>query len=495
MNLLDRFIGMVSPQTAYQRALYRTALERLPSKSDRRYGGAARGRLHGDWQGAAGSGDARLSPDLAWLTKRSRQLETDNPYAKAATHNLTVGLTWVDARATHSSKVVARKAQASWDKFKRERKFFARQKVAVREMILGGTSLTVWRGKKGAPDATAEIVPSERLDINKTGTLSNGNLVRMGVETDSDGDVVAYWIFPEHPGDLVGNRTFVSERIEAQYVDHLFDELWAGQSRGVPWFYAALITLDDIATLEDALRIKKKVEACLTVVRKQTIPGTDAPKSLGATYKGDDGRLLESIAPGMVATLAPGEDLSVVNPSSDGDGNAFHKAEMMKASAGMGVPYHLVTGDVGDANYSALRADEVPFALRLDDWIHITVVPGFCEGWFMRCMRLEALKTGDKRYLDVVPEWSAPPRPWVDPLKDILALKQQLRLIPGSLPDAMARMGRSWREGIDLQSEVNAYAEAKGVILDSNPADTDLAGKARQAAADAALMTAAMADN
>ena len=485
---LDQLIGWFSPKRAYQRAVYREAMSEVTALQQRRYGGAAMGRLNGDWRGAVGSGDARLAPDLGRLIRRSRQLETDNGYATAAVRNLTVGLTFVDARAIHDNPRVAKKAQAEWDRFKKERGFLSRQKVAIREMILGGSSLTVWRAKKGSPDARVDVLPAEQLDVSKTEILPNGNRVRLGVEVDMDGDVVAYWIFPEHPGDLLSGLNWTSERIEAQYVDHLFDELWAGQSRGVPWFYGALIDLDEIHSLEDALRIKKKVEACFSAVRKRTLPDGESPKPLGHQAVGPDGRMLETLSPGMVATLEAGEDLVVLNPSSSGDGDKFHKSQLMKASAALGVPYHLVTGDVSEANYSSLRADEMPFQLRLEDWIHLTVAPKFCEGWFTRCMRLAAVKTGDKRLLDVQAEWSAPPRPWVDPLKDIMAEKLRLRLYPGSLPEAMARQGRDWRAGIDTEAEVQAYAKERGVIYDASPVQTDMTGKVQMDAAETAVV-------
>ncbi|MFN3499927.1 MAG: phage portal protein [Pannonibacter indicus] len=41
----------------------------------------------------------------------------------------------------------------------------------------------------------------------------------------------AYWLFDKHPGDLTGYHG-TSKRFEAAHVDHVFESLRPGQTRG-----------------------------------------------------------------------------------------------------------------------------------------------------------------------------------------------------------------------------------------------------------------------
>lgn len=490
-NAIDRVVMALSPRAGLRREAYRQAADIRRSgevtqaeMERRRYQAADRGRLSSDMRVSGASGNASLAPDLAFMRARSRQMERDNPYVAAATRNLTVDLTGLDMRATHFNPRVAKKAQAAWKRYKKQIKFHVRQKVAVRETITGAEALIVWRAKGKLPNQVMDVLPGDHLDHSKTEILANGNRVILGVEYDgASSDVVAYWIFPEHPGDMLIGLTWQSERIEAQYVDHVFEEIWSRQARGVPWFYASFMTFDEIAQLETALRVKKRVEACLAVVR---VPGSDTDGEsdpLSKRTRDSSGRMLEELAPGMIVNARPGDKIEVVNPSSTGDGGATLRAELMKGCAGIGMPYHMVTGDVTNANFSSLRADLIPYRARREDWVYTVFAPKMVEPAFDRCMMLEAVKTGDQRYLEVEGEVSLPPMEWIDPLKDILAIKEKLRIFPGMLPEAMARLGLDWRQQIDTQAEVDTYADANKVVYDADARRVNGAGTLQAAKA------------
>jgi lambda family phage portal protein len=478
-NVVDGTVALFSPRAAVARRGARQALaiqldgsRRLEEMTlqQRQYAAADRTRMTAGWRTGIGDGNANLAPDLTLIRRRTRQQERDNPFVTAAVRNLTVDLTGIDMRATHTNPRVAKKAQAAWKAYKKKLKLRAKQKVVVRETIIGGECLIVLRPKGKKPFQQIQVLPGECLDQSRIETLANGNRIVMGVEFAPDDDEpVAYWIYPEHPGSVLPNLTWVSERVEARYVLHVFEDLWAGQTRGVPWFYASVLPLDQIEQLITALQIKRRVEACLSVVR---IPGEDPGAGqndpLGAQSKDGSGRVLEELAPGAIIQAKPGDKIEVVNPSSAGDGGNFLRSELMRGSAGMGVPYHIVSGDVTNANFSSLRADLIPYRARREDWVDTVFAPKAWEPLFDICMQLQAIETGDQRFLEVEGEYSMPPMEWIDPLKDILALKEKLRIFPGMLPETLAKLGLDWRVQVDTQAEVDAYVDAKSVVYDAD---------------------------
>lgn len=482
-SILERFVdgtvALFSPRMAVGRRGARNALAvqhdgarqmAEMALQQRRYAAADRTRMQSGWRTGRGDGNANLAPDLRTVRERTRQLERDNPYVTAAVRNLTVDLTGIDMRAVHTNPRVAKKAQAAWKAYKKKLKLRTKQKVVVRETINGGESLIVLRPKGKLPFQQIQVLPGECLDASKTEILANGNRIVLGVEyAPDDDDPIAYWIYPEHPGSVLPNFAWQSERVDARYVLHVFEDLWASQARGVPWFYASVMTFDEIAQLETALQIKKRVEACLAVVRTPgSSEGEGERDTLGSQSRDSSGRVLEELAPGAIIQAKQGDTISVVNPSSSGDGGNFHRAQLMKGAAGIGVPYHMCSGDVTNANFSNLRADLIPYRARREDWVDTVFAPKAWEPLFDRCMELQAMITGDQRFLEVEGEYSMPPMEWVDPLKDILALKEKLRIFPGMLPETLAKLGLDWRTQIDTQAEVDAYVDLKKVVYDAD---------------------------
>ena len=92
------------------------------------------------------------------------------------------------------------------------------------------------------------------------------------------------------------------------------------------------------------------------------------------------------------------------------------------------MPYHLVTGDVRQANYSSLRAELVEFRRRVEQLQHGVIAHQLCRPvwarWRQTAVLAGALDLPDfarspARYRPV--NWIPPRWDWVDPLKDIQA--------------------------------------------------------------------------
>jgi lambda family phage portal protein len=122
--------------------------------------------------------------------------------------------------------------------------------------------------------------------------------------------------------------------------------------------------------------------------------------------------------------LLPGEDVKFSSPADVGGGyEAFQYRTLLAVSASLGLPYHLVTGDVRQANYSSLRAELVEFRRRIGQLQHGVMAHQLCRPIWRRWLETAVLSGA----LDADPvtarrvQWIPPRWDWVDPLKDIQA--------------------------------------------------------------------------
>ena len=474
-DALDAAIGVFSPRAAYERKAWRAAAGELAEAGKRGYGAATRGRRTADWRASAGSGDAEVLTDLALLRARSRQMVRDNGYVAAALRNLTANIvgTGIELRTVHPDRAVAGRAKRLFDEWARQpvdvegrHDFYGAQALAVRSMIEGGETLVSWRAAARQPDARIALMEGDHIDSSHTKPLADGGRVVGGVEFDAEGRRVAYHLFEHHPGEQIAWLGVKTRRVEARDYDHMFEAMRiSGQARGVPWFHAGLQDVREVAGVEESLRVKRRIEASLTVFRKAA--ETSTPSPLAQRTEQAEGPAWERISPGMVINGKPGESLDIVNPSSSGDGDGFMRAQLMKIAASFGLPYHLMTGDVSQANYSSLRAAMVAFWALLDGWVYNTVAPQLCTPAFRRRMAVEALARKDSALLEVQPFWTPPKRAWVDPLKDIAAEVMEVRAF-GGFSEAYAARGKGLDEGLQQWASETDRLKALGIASDAD---------------------------
>ena len=150
---------------------------------------------------------------------------------------------------------------------------------------------------------------------------------------------------------------------------------------------------------------------------------------MGETLATDDSGATVSLEPGTLQVLLPGEDVKYSSPADVGGGyEAFQYRTLLSVSASLGLPYHLVTGDVRQANYSSLRAELVEFRRRVEQLQHGVIAHQLCRPVWARWLETAVLSgaldlpgfaAAPARYRPV--QWIPPRWDWVDPLKDIQA--------------------------------------------------------------------------
>lgn len=382
-----------------------------------------------------------LAGDGDMLRARARQQVRDNGYAASAAESFAANL--VGTGIVPSSLVAApdhkRTIDEAWAEWTDEADadgltdLYGLQAMAARAMFTSGECFFRLRPRRAEDGLSVplqlQMIDAAQLPLWKTHLAETGNKIRCGIEFNAIGKRVAYHFLRQHPADSTEPAaTGEFTRVPAGEVLHLYRPLEAGQIRGQPHVTPALLRLFTLDQYDDAELARKQTAALFAGFITQPAPTAKSP--LGAEDQGD-GTALLGLQPATLQTLLPGEDIKFAEPADVGGGyEPFQYRNLLGASAGMGVPYTNVTGDLRAANYSSLRAARVEFRRRLEQFLWMVMAFQFCRPVWARWMetavlagalRLPGFARDRRAWLKV--KWIAPKWEWVDPLKDRQAEK------------------------------------------------------------------------
>lgn len=478
-DFLDGVIAPIAPGWAASRQASRARLRagQIANEGIRRYDAAQPGRRSAHARPDASSIDGENLRGRQLLAREAYDLVQNNKHAASGVRQMTAAI-WCDGIApqfVHPVKRIQQKAQDGWDRWAESKvdgvgDWYGHGKVGVRELIVGGEDLTVWKPDSTGPDGRVVGIQCAQLDQSKNYVLRDGGKIVQGVQFDAGGDRVGYWLFFEHPNDPIRLSNLTSQFVSAEHVDHMFERLRRGQTRGVSWLGAVATTLRDVSDISDARRLREKIQNCLAVLITPGESQTGSPLGQQAALPGADeaAPLGESLSPGMIARLRPGETVSTLAPVPSVGTVEFIRQELAGVSANM-VPYHLMTGDVSQANYSGLRAAMNGSYAMLDDWQQNEVIPQLCRPAAMRRMRRLTLETGDRRFMEVKINWALPVRRLVDPIKDLMGEVMEIRAGLKTISTGLAERGINTEDHMREIQRMNKLIDDLGLALDSDP--------------------------
>lgn len=329
--------------------------------------------------------------------------------------------------------------------------------AGVQAEIVDGEAFFIWEDRDRR--AVLRQLPAEFVDETMTTELSGGGYIVAGIEFSALGERVAYHIRPARPTDLFPTAR-EAIRVPAEDVLHIFRPLGPGQVRGVSQLASILLTVNEFDQLQDALLVGAKVAAMHTGFV------TDVNNLGGAGEGFSDADALGDISlePGTMRVLPGGLDVKFNTPEQAKDGISFAKLTLGQIAAGLGVPQHLVDGDLTGANYSSLRAGLLPFRAKVEQFVYHTLVPQFLDPVFRRVVTDEYL-AGRLELPELAPalraEWLAPRPMQVDPAKDAQAVRELLSIGLTSRRQAVASLG--WN--VDrLDAEIAADRERERAL-------------------------------
>lgn len=434
------------------------------------YDAARQDRRTEGWKSwGASSADSEIAPAMGVLRGRARDLVRSNPYAARALE--------VKTANTIGSGIIAevsnRRLRRLWEPFVEEcdaegaLDFYGLQALTERTRSEAGEAIIRFipadSGK--AVPVQLRVLEPDYIDSARTGKEGE-NQVSNGIEFDRYGRPVAYWLFDDHPGGS-GFRSIQSNRVPAEEVIHVFRKLRAGQTRGVTEFAAVMLRLRDLDDYDDAEMMRKKIEACLAAFI--TTPHKGPASGIGPIKTDPDGRRVESMWPGMVGRLEPGEAVLFSDPKSSGGYADFQRFGQRAIAAGYGVPYELMTGDLSTVNYSSYRAGLVDFRLRVATDQSFVHVPQVCRRVMREFQEEASIVTGQSSAGSRSRvKWTPPRFELLDPLKETEAEVEAVLSGLELWEEVVRRRGGSAEEQLERIAEWQKRLRERGIVLKSN---------------------------
>lgn len=309
--------------------------------------------------------------------------------------------------------------------------FWTMQANLVRAERIDGEAFVRWVGDQLA------MLPPELIADESTDTAVSG------IELDDLSRAVGYWLHNSRP-DLMSAQYAPPVMVDAAEIMHVFEQRGAGQVRGISALAPVLLALSELDATEDALLTQTKIAALLSVILTNS-------GDLGGEDPLPDGVSLE---PGAILKLAGNWQATTIAPQQSQQAGDFLNHLTRRIAAGVGVPVHLVDGNLTQANYSSLRAALVAFRQRIERYQFQVLVPQFLNPVWRRVATLAALERGIEINEDLFAvEWIAPPMPGPDPAKEADAILTQLKAGLTSRRRAVAELGWSIEE---LNAEIAA---------------------------------------
>ena len=251
----------------------------------------------------------------------------------------------------------------------------------------------------GVHNFKIQLLNPALLDVNLRRDWG-GNRVRMGVEIDSDGKAIAYWLKMSKVGDAPGDLISVGHhvRIPAAQIRHHYLVEEIDQLRGIPWLTIGARSLWLAHDFEQAAQVASsnaaKRQGFFVSPTGEAPPGfasdiissvLDTAKAAGKVLTPDEVSALTAAAekystamPGQYDTLPTGYDFRPFEsawPNINADGYA--KQQIRRFAAARGVSYVTVGNDLEAVNYSSAQVGIVgerehfkTIQEKLIGWLH-----------------------------------------------------------------------------------------------------------------------------
>lgn len=495
---IDSAITTLSPRWGMKRQQYRAAA-RLMQRANSRLGayrGARKDRTRKEWLPGGGSADYDILPDLPDLRERSRDLNRNDGVAAGITltmgvHTVGTGIlpqSRIDATALELDDEDASILQRSAERAFREwmpsasadgRDFVELENLIDRQILENGEAILIRRAKirPGRQQRFCWLnVESDRLST-PSGFATKQN-IRDGVEIDGDGEPVAYHIRKTHPGDgyySLGTDFNEHERITAKdrfgtpNVMHLYHQVRAGQSRGVPFFAPVLDRFQELAGYLEAEVVAARIAACFGLLIEKADPAGAAAAAVAETNS--SGQRIEELEPGLIEYLAAGDKVTQVNPARPGGNfDAFVMRLLRMIGGALGIPYELVLKDFSQTNYSSARAallEATKYFKTRRDWL----ARKFCQPTYEMVLEEAWLQDrldvpdfyGSKTAITRARWITTGVGGWVDPTKEVTAARDAIDAGLSTLSDENAEQGADWEETLEQRAREERKREELGL--------------------------------
>lgn len=480
-NLIDRAVAFFSPQRAVKRAHARKVLS---------YYEAAKPDRQRKSRRESGSGDTAVLRAGASLREQARHLEQNHDIARNVLAILvanTVGPHGIQVEPqprtrtgeihdAFAREILAlyrdwcRRPEVTW-----QHNWPSAQRLLARSYFRDGEVFAqqLLAGVAGLNHGTRVPYSLELLESDYVPLTYEADNVRQGVERNGWGRPTGYYVYKQHPGDLVGLITSRDlKKIPAERMLHakLVDRI--GQTRGVSVFASVLNRFDDIKDYEESERIAAKVAASMAAYIKKGNPESYEPDTSDETGSVDGQRQLK-FRPGMIFDdLAPGEEIGTIdtsrpNPNMD----AYVNGQLRRAAGGVCTTYSSLAKDY-NGTYSAQRQELVEafgaYQILANEFTGAIVQPVY-ERFLQMAIASGALVVPNDVDPDSIDDalYVAPQMPWIDPLKEANSWVVLETNGYASGPEIIRRRGQNPNDVLEQEKRWRNQLTDAGIVTES----------------------------
>lgn len=276
---------------------------------------------------------------------RAAALTMNNPIAARAVEAWVaslVGPGW-QARSQHPDRDVARGLNSDFEAIVQPL-----LPMIARGIVRDGEAFL--RILSGPDGLRLTMLPADQIDPAMTRELGNGGRIVAGIEYDADENVAAHHVLPDAPGSAFA-RYGETLRIPASEILHIFDPIFPGQARGIPWLTPVLLRIADYDSASDALLMSLRVQSMFSAFVTDPEGG-----SAGLEGTQDGNTINLSIEPGVTRILPPGSDIRFAQPGGGlTEQVGFLKQQLHEIATGLGLTYAQLSGDLSETSYSSAR--------------------------------------------------------------------------------------------------------------------------------------------
>lgn len=469
-GIVERVIERVAPQWAVNRTV-----ARLQLKNIRRYDAASKSSRLKGWNTPSTSPDGITRATKEVMRNRTRDLERNNAWYRRAIDLLVNNVIGSGIRLqilTDEKSNDRRDQLQKWinDKinslnldYDGLNDFYGLCRLIYRTGLVAGECLIVKHVSK-KNGLQIQVLEPDFLDDTKDGVRTpSGGYISQGIEFNSQGQRVAYWLFENHPNDYILKNTYKSVRVPADRVIHYYRPERPGQIRGVPKGTQIIVRLHDLDLFQDAELKKNQISSLLVGFRTKA-----ASKTGPADIKRKRGI---NLYPGTVEELEPGEGMEWSNPPQHQMYPEYVRTILMEIAAAFGHTYQQLSGDLKRTNFSSGRMGWIESS-RFYNAEQKDFISGVLNPVFYWILEIEGLLNGI-RTNDAKAKWFTPHREMIDPPKEIKAFAdaKNENILP--LSYIWQSLGYDEDEVISAISDINEKMKKAGIPLSKSKTEKE----------------------
>lgn len=431
------------------------------------YEGAKTTRLNRDFNLTNNHFELLAGSDRELLRARARWLSSNNPITKSIDKSIiknSVGTgiklqSKVREEDLTNAKLFNKTIESLWEEYIKKENFditglggmYDFQKLALKHKLVDGEILVnkIFTNDKIFP-CKFQLVEVDQFDNMKT--KNNKNTVFSGVEINNYGKPISYWLKPSV-------NAFSSNSFDAKNIIHFYERERATQYRGVTDYAQTINNLKDFAAYNDSEIIKNRILASLGLFIKSTNSKGSIYNDVKNGQKQGSSEPIKEITAGMIQYLKQGEEVQTVQSNQLGTSyNDFVTTCVRLIAAGRDISYELAFRDYSKVNFASSRAGLIQDNKRFDDeqtgMKDNLLTPIFTV--FVDSVALSGvLKVPNDYWINkskyIKPVWIMPRREWVDPIKDIKTIKEEIGLGINTKTKAAAGKGQNFEDNVDEQ--------------------------------------------